>query len=511
MPFVTGIPVRGPNFFNRESVVKRLLDAVELFQTTNTPTHHLIIGPRRIGKTSVLFFLQDKMAQLDQFVPLYLNGEVIVSLDDFYTELFRECLGQSDYADRIRWSLRKSLESIVQLSVGGVAIEFDRSSRNLKDKLVRFMESYSSRTDKKFILLLDEVSFLSNIRPKDALEIAAVLKKSNHLMVVAAVASESYARLSQRMPAISNMFNEIISIGPFDSTDTFELIRHIGSEQQVTFREDAARTIFLASGGFPYYIHRICQECTTAANVRKTTTITAKMVDDAFSRIGRDYRINEIISLPKDLRAVTHAIASRNTDVDAITRVTSLSRKRVTDSVEYLKQYGYVRDEGGVLVAYHPIIEPQLFEDVTLRSRCSFENLPGTERTRVFIGGNYDHMATIRELARFVEDMNLHPIVCYDFDVPKDKIYEYDLKLLHRCERAIFEVTAPDGHHYEIQKGLEYNVRVFVLYQVRDEKRTPPPTITSMLTSFNIQGVKPKSFGYMNFQEAKRQVVRWLS
>ncbi len=53
MRIVAGNAVRGEDFFDRESVIKKAWDLIE------SGNHLLIAAPRRVGKTSVMFYLLD--------------------------------------------------------------------------------------------------------------------------------------------------------------------------------------------------------------------------------------------------------------------------------------------------------------------------------------------------------------------------------------------------------------------------------------------------------------------
>ena len=98
-----------------------------------------------------------------------------------------------------------------------------------------------------------------------------------------------------------------------------------------------------------------------------------------------------------------------------------------------------------------------------------------------------------------VEELGFQPILALDFDVPEDKIRDFDLLLLHNCKYAIFEITFGDGHLIEIERASNYKLlSIFLVYQVRDDSRTPPSGASQVvLTSAH------KRFGYRTFEELK--------
>ena len=123
----------------------------------------------------------------------------------------------------------------------------------------------------------------------------------------------------------------------------------------------------------------------------------------------------------------------------------------------------------------------------------------------MFIGGNYDNCATLREIGRMVEELGYQPIIALDFDVSKEEVRSYDLRLLANCKYAIFEISFSDGHLIEIERSGDYKVQTLLVYQARDEKREPPPGASLM-----VLGSAHQRFGYLNFKELKEYLPTFL-
>lgn len=134
------------------------------------------------------------------------------------------------------------------------------------------------------------------------------------------------------------------------------------------------------------------------------------------------------------------------------------------------------------------------------------DKMPGRFENRVFIGGNYDHMAVLRKIENYVEENGFQPILAYDFDVPKDKIHDTDLRLLHNCKYAIFDETDPAGELMEIEVSKQYGTMVFIVYQTRDpESRETPPGVTTMVKTLGYS-----MYGYTTFEELRDIIGEWL-
>jgi hypothetical protein len=130
------------------------------------------------------------------------------------------------------------------------------------------------------------------------------------------------------------------------------------------------------------------------------------------------------------------------------------------------------------------------------------DNPPGTFDKRVFVGGNYDFLATLRKICDFIRSTGFTPIMAWDFNVDFRRIHDYDLRLLHQCKYAIFEETSPAGELMELERTRDYGVISFAVYQVRDrdtKRQSPPSQITGMATTYGIALV-----GYSTFEQLER-------
>jgi hypothetical protein len=132
-----------------------------------------------------------------------------------------------------------------------------------------------------------------------------------------------------------------------------------------------------------------------------------------------------------------------------------------------------------------------------VRRRLQVDHPPGRHDRRVFVGGNYDYLATLRKICDFVSNTGFTPILAWDFEVPHSRTHDYDLRLLHQCRFAIFEETIPAGELMELERTRDYGVITFVVYQVREEAQPPPSQITSMATTYGVPLIGYATFGQL--------------
>lgn len=126
------------------------------------------------------------------------------------------------------------------------------------------------------------------------------------------------------------------------------------------------------------------------------------------------------------------------------------------------------------------------YEEHFPKGRLPLDFLPGTYDSRVFIGGNYESISNLRDIKDVVYELQagFTPILPHDdFQIPPNQIYEWDLRLLHNCKYAIFEVTHPGGELFEIARCAEYKVITLLMYQARGFTEAPPRVKTMLLGS----------------------------
>ena len=127
--------------------------------------------------------------------------------------------------------------------------------------------------------------------------------------------------------------------------------------------------------------------------------------------------------------------------------------------------------------------------DMIERSMLKIPELPRHYEERVFVGGNYNDMPNLRKIVDYIRDTNFKPILAFDTkDVPKSRIYHFDIALIKLCKYAIFEVSTGNGHMMEIDRAVNtLGTVVFAVYKVRSSmRRKPSEEVSTMLTTLGV-------------------------
>jgi len=143
-----GPPVSGDDFFHRDELIERAWNIIE------SGNHILIAAPRRVGKTSLMYYLRDNPK--DRYAVLYMITESINNENEFYRLLVNKLL-KTEYVKKsykILTFLERHKPTIKKVGPDGV--EFGVSEKHdYREMMIRIMKALVLE-DKKLIIMLDE-------------------------------------------------------------------------------------------------------------------------------------------------------------------------------------------------------------------------------------------------------------------------------------------------------------------------------------------------------------------
>ena len=150
MKIRTGNPVRGANFFRRDDLIEKIWEEMEL------GSNILLVAPRRVGKTSLMYYLLDNPREHYHFI--FLDTESVNDGNEFYKKLLSKLL-TSDFIrgkDKLFSLLKEHSPGIKKIGKDGVEFELGREFDYLNEflKIVDKIEL----NDQRLIILIDEFS-----------------------------------------------------------------------------------------------------------------------------------------------------------------------------------------------------------------------------------------------------------------------------------------------------------------------------------------------------------------
>jgi ABC-type branched-subunit amino acid transport system substrate-binding protein len=263
-PYIVAKTIRDPNkFFGREHEFSKINDSLQ-----NNEQLILLYGQRRIGKSSVIAQIPEKLSQ-----KLSTNDFVFISFDfnslDFNDE---ENLSTQKILSLIAIGIIENLETNKQV--------LSHLAENIPTNIEIFSREflptvYQQLGNKKLVLLWDEFDVLTERDTElDTYSnnfcnyIIQLLQKDNKLFIIP-IAGRHISKLGN----LSSFFrgSPNIEIGLLNKEDTQKLIIQ-PDENVLNYEEEAIQAIFQLSAGHPYFTQCICYAIHNLARDRHNPT-----------------------------------------------------------------------------------------------------------------------------------------------------------------------------------------------------------------------------------------------
>jgi len=284
---VGGIP-RGDNFFPRDKVIQKI------YRRLDSGDNVYMAAPRRVGKTAIMYRLQDK-PETDYYF-IYIITESIEDTESFFKELLRQLL-KSDVFDRLLKISKKVSElfsKIKSVNLGELGFELNDSEISYFNdfrNLVRKLEIHEN----KIILMVDEFpQTVENVFRKSGKDAAqnflqanrVVRQEANKNILFIITGSIGLHTLAEKLNATKEI-NDLntVDITPLDREEAKELTTNLLNSYDIAIKEGSIDYLLDKIQWFvPFYIQLAVQEIIDEYE-NTEQTINNKSVSEAFSRI----------------------------------------------------------------------------------------------------------------------------------------------------------------------------------------------------------------------------------
>lgn len=294
--FIVGGEVEPPYFIGRDEEVSRIrLDLLSRAQ------HNVIIGPRRIGKTSLLKNLRTSIGGEVLFVQV--NCRMITHPADFFRITSRAMVEAYEEKHRVKGLTRKFsdiFKATITRATRSIA-EIGGSIEHIGEIYLRFRESEVSEPE----LIEETFAFIGNLADESREQIV--------------IAFDEFQELSRFNPAIFSLFkthmdsrpdvryifsgssvallNKVflkpdsplylmaakVRLEPIGEEEVSRYIRSRLLMQKITITGDALHTLYSYTDGFPFYFQKMGFLLYQHAILQGKETVTSDDTECAFS------------------------------------------------------------------------------------------------------------------------------------------------------------------------------------------------------------------------------------
>lgn len=285
-----GQAVRGNNFWKRENELAAIWDAIE------TGSHILLAAPRRVGKTSIMFHLQDN--PLNGYVVVYLDIESADSENEFWRKLFN-ALTEEEFTNRLKTYSQAALEKLKNIKIKKIStsgVEFgDSDELNYYAIFENFIKELDS--DRKIVIMIDEFAqTVENIIKYDTAKSAESFLNANRALRQNPKISSKVTFVYAGSIGLESVVGKIGATKLINDLNSIKVLP-LGSDEATTFtlellkgaelEADKAAIVYMLEKIewlIPFYIQLIVQELKTISRQTGKTVVENSDIDVAINK-----------------------------------------------------------------------------------------------------------------------------------------------------------------------------------------------------------------------------------
>ena len=285
-----GQAVRGNDFWKRVNELASIWSAIE------SGSHILLVAPRRVGKTSIMFNLQDEPK--DGYIVVYIDTESADSENEFWQKLFNALL-EEEFVGRLKKYSKKFgsfLEKIKINKITTKGVEFGDGSivdyATAFEKLIKELDS-----DKKLIIMVDEfaqtveniIKYEDEKNAHSFLRTHRALRQNENLankVTFVYAGSIGLESVVTKMGA-TKLVNDLnsIKVKPLSSDEAIVFTQVLCKSISIEMNEDMIRQLLSKIEWLiPFYIQLLIQEISILCREEKEGVVSSEMIEKAIER-----------------------------------------------------------------------------------------------------------------------------------------------------------------------------------------------------------------------------------
>jgi len=282
---IVGPVVRGDDFLNRPYILEDMWDNIE------SGMHSMIVAPRRVGKTSLMFRLYDEPKE--GYIVLYAITESAQSSSKFWEMLF-EALTEDKFISNIKIKMNKLYDKLKSIRINEAGIEGikfgDSKSLNYGKAFKEVLKSFDG--DKKLVIMMDEFSqTIENIIKYESVQQAEKLLSDHRALrhdpnimgksifiYTGSIGLESVVSGINAMHLIMDL--DSIKVPPLSEAEAKEFAKDLFNNSNIDI-DDVSISYMLEKIEWyiPFYIQLITKEAQRL--YRRDPTINSSVIDKA--------------------------------------------------------------------------------------------------------------------------------------------------------------------------------------------------------------------------------------
>jgi hypothetical protein len=382
---IIGQVARGENYFPRPNITERIWDKLEF------GSNLLIVAPRRVGKTSILWNLLDNPKP--NFHVVYYTSESVNNQNEFFKKLMKTTVeslhGVKKHSQKFGNFIKELASRFEQIGLEGVSL--GESKLNFFDEFSDFIKRHDFGKDRLIILVDEFAQTVENIlldfgeaEAREFLETNRVLRTSPELYKKIQFIYSGSIGLENIVGKINQTgrINDLVSVPvkPLSRKEAGELVSKIINGSDISITDTRLDYLFdKIHWLIPFYIQLIIDEGNNILKEQTEKTITNQIIDKAIrnaikhrnyfenwhERIRRAYQGSEF-NFTKDLLNICCSKQNITSNEILDLAVKYDIRQSFNTVLNALKHDGYLNnnDDAKVFVFNDPILRTWWYENV---------------------------------------------------------------------------------------------------------------------------------------------------
>lgn len=283
-PYTFGPPVQDPSFFfGREYELDIMVSTVTQL-APGLRQSMALIGPRRIGKTSLLFEFKRRMEA---------SKNIVASVSTEQFELPSPMQLTTEILSVLRESAKSKDSEIAQMHfdlLDDNTPTEERVFQIFRRDLQRLNDRLADQQKPPAILIIDEVEGLVAFGLRVLGLFRDLAQSLPYVLFMVAGSDRLYQLVSNYTSPFYNVF-KIINVKPLDEKEAVSMIIQTSSMGNIEFEEPAIEKVVHISGGVPYLINMICHYAVNRAIKYDNPMITSGFIEFALNDIFTHQKI----------------------------------------------------------------------------------------------------------------------------------------------------------------------------------------------------------------------------
>lgn len=367
VPFVNGVPVSGDHFVGREKILNEIGMLVDGARG-GAINHMLLLGLRRMGKSSILLSVKEHLGGDKRIVPVIVNASGIPTRRVFAKVYMRAVLdgylskaGDGAQLKKIKAGIKDGLSagdwpdqgdaSVVEYVKFSIMLSReDCDEEELVEQALGYPEALGSAGGALFVVMIDEFQDMLRFGSRFLTTVRRVIQAQKSVTYILA-GSAPFAMRDMVYNPSAPFYRQLyeIHVPPLPADEVFKFLAERFGVTGIAARRDALEAIWEQSLGFPDYVQRLALGTLARCREGGKRSISASDVEAAYAdmiaRLGPDFESHLRAHSDRE-REVLIAMANSDNGVTSIARHINAAPTSIPMTLRRLISKDVVRKHG---------------------------------------------------------------------------------------------------------------------------------------------------------------------